>query len=170
MKHSTRFLTIFLFLIIGIQAKSQSKSEQIIIEKFSKYYNTSLSDSIFALFDDNMQQAMPLNKTNEFVTGLQQGLGMIMSSEFTKHANQVAVFKTSFEKGIFNINLAVDENDEICGLFIKPYIDTSIPIIERNKTALILPFYGEWFTFWGGETVEQNYHVAIEAQKGAFDL
>lgn len=39
-----------------------------------------------------------------------------------------------------------------------------------NKTALYLPFYGEWFVFWGGDTKELNAHHAVENQKFAFDF
>jgi murein DD-endopeptidase MepM/ murein hydrolase activator NlpD len=40
----------------------------------------------------------------------------------------------------------------------------------RNKTALGLPFKGEWFVFWGGDTVAQNYHVEAATQRFAFDI
>ena len=33
-----------------------------------------------------------------------------------------------------------------------------------------LPFDGEWFVFWGGDTEEQNYHVTTPSQTGAFDI
>jgi murein DD-endopeptidase MepM/ murein hydrolase activator NlpD len=33
-----------------------------------------------------------------------------------------------------------------------------------------LPFNEEWTVFWGGDTKEQNYHVAYKSQKNAFDM
>ena len=69
-----------------------------------------------------------------------------------------------------NINISVDHQNLINGFFIKPYVDDSHPTMERNKTSMMLPFEGEWFTFWGGDTPEENYHVDYPAQKGAFDF
>jgi hypothetical protein len=33
-----------------------------------------------------------------------------------------------------------------------------------------LPFHGEWFVFWGGETESQNYHMADVNQQFAYDF
>ncbi|MEP5341249.1 MAG: M23 family metallopeptidase [Algibacter sp.] len=40
----------------------------------------------------------------------------------------------------------------------------------QTKTALELPFNNEWWVFWGGRTVEQNYHAAYEVQRYATDI
>ncbi len=39
-----------------------------------------------------------------------------------------------------------------------------------TKTAFRLPFEGEWTVFWGGRTLEQNYHAANASQRFAMDL
>lgn len=40
----------------------------------------------------------------------------------------------------------------------------------RTKTALRLPFEGAWHVFWGGRTLDQNYHTAYPDQRFAYDL
>lgn len=40
----------------------------------------------------------------------------------------------------------------------------------RTKTPLRLPFTGDWTVFWGGRTIEQNYHAASGDQRFAYDL
>lgn len=40
----------------------------------------------------------------------------------------------------------------------------------ETKTALRLPFTGEWYVFWGGRTLEQNYHSAHPSQRFAYDI
>lgn len=45
-----------------------------------------------------------------------------------------------------------------------PYLD------YRTRAPLRLPFAGEWMVFWGGRTVEQNYHAAYATQRFALDL
>ena len=39
-----------------------------------------------------------------------------------------------------------------------------------TKAALRLPCRGEWFVFWGGRTLEQNYHAFTRDQRFALDL
>lgn len=39
-----------------------------------------------------------------------------------------------------------------------------------TKTALRLPFDGDWYVFWGGRTREQNYHVIARDQRFAYDI
>ncbi len=39
-----------------------------------------------------------------------------------------------------------------------------------NKLEFQLPFDGEWLTFWGGDTIEQNHHHDVISQSYAFDF
>ncbi|HUQ05608.1 MAG TPA: M23 family metallopeptidase [Kofleriaceae bacterium] len=38
------------------------------------------------------------------------------------------------------------------------------------KTQLRLPFDGQWWVFWGGDTATRNYHVVAPDQRHAYDL
>lgn len=40
----------------------------------------------------------------------------------------------------------------------------------ETKTALELPFDGEWWVFWGGRNVKENYHAAHKNQRFALDI
>lgn len=40
----------------------------------------------------------------------------------------------------------------------------------RTRTALGLPFSGEWLVFWGGRSVIQNRHALVSNQRFAYDL
>jgi len=40
----------------------------------------------------------------------------------------------------------------------------------RTKTDLRLPFTGRWQVFWGGRTIEQNYHARVVDQRFAYDF
>jgi murein DD-endopeptidase MepM/ murein hydrolase activator NlpD len=40
----------------------------------------------------------------------------------------------------------------------------------QTKTALHLPFSGEWYVYWGGRTVAQNKHVVVSDQRFAYDF
>jgi hypothetical protein len=40
----------------------------------------------------------------------------------------------------------------------------------KTKTDLILPFEDEWFVYWGGRTITENYHAAYSDQRFAYDF
>ncbi|WP_296383856.1 M23 family metallopeptidase [Winogradskyella sp.] len=40
----------------------------------------------------------------------------------------------------------------------------------ETQTELELPFNEEWWVFWGGRTVSQNYHAAYKVQRFALDI
>jgi len=40
----------------------------------------------------------------------------------------------------------------------------------ETQTALELPFNDEWFVFWGGRSVSENYHAAFREQRFALDI
>ena len=54
-----------------------------------------------------------------------------------------------------------------------PVIETE-PITDienyQTKTELRLPFNGEWYVYWGGRTIEDNYHRSARDQKYAYDF
>jgi murein DD-endopeptidase MepM/ murein hydrolase activator NlpD len=68
------------------------------------------------------------------------------------------------------VSIVLDENQVIAGLWILPI--TTYPESDQiyTKTEYILPFKGEWFTFWGGTNEVVNYHYVTEAQRYAFDF
>jgi len=55
-------------------------------------------------------------------------------------------------------------------------VQTEVPpapsrfLAYETKATLRLPFNGEWFVFWGGETVPLNYHAAFPDQRFATDF
>lgn len=76
---------------------------------------------------------------------------------------------------LLDVTVATDEAGMIHGLGVRaPQQQTAAaasPFLEyQTRTALRLPFEGEWFVFWGGRTVQQNYHAAYPDQRFAYDL
>ncbi|MEO6818841.1 MAG: peptidoglycan DD-metalloendopeptidase family protein [Ginsengibacter sp.] len=125
---------------------------------------------MFNSFSTEMQKALPFDKTIDFLTGLKNQAGKITSREFVKYKNTYASYKTYFERGLFSLNISIDDSAKINGLFITPFRPDSLPKMIRNATKLRLPFKGEWTVIWGGDTKELNYHVESIAQKNAFDI
>jgi murein DD-endopeptidase MepM/ murein hydrolase activator NlpD len=65
-----------------------------------------------------------------------------------------------------------DGEKRIAGFFVRqaPAAAESRFLDYRTKASLRLPFEGEWFVYWGGRTIEQNYHAADRAQRFAIDF
>jgi murein DD-endopeptidase MepM/ murein hydrolase activator NlpD len=65
-----------------------------------------------------------------------------------------------------------DELGQVAGLMVKPkrQLAESRFLDYQTKSALRLPFKGTWTVFWGGRTLEQNYHAMTPDQRFAYDL
>lgn len=167
--------TLGVILLILIPFFSPGQNEKEISKKvsteFEEFYNSDKFQSIFDLFSTEMKSNLPIEKTIDFFKGLKDQAGKIKTREFTKYENGTyASYKTDFERALFSVNISLDKNGKINGLFVKPFKESNLPKLEKNKTDLILPFKGEWTVFWGGDTEDLNYHVVSEAQKNAFDI
>lgn len=167
-----RILTIFALTVLTNFAFGQTEKVlyKTVVDSFELNYNMDNFEAIFLSFSPEMQKALPIDKTKEFLTGLKQQAGKITKREFVKYEQTYASYKTNFERALFAVNISVDNNSKINGLYVKPFKESTFPKIDRNKTKLILPFKDEWTVIWGGDTKELNYHVESEAQKNAFDL
>jgi murein DD-endopeptidase MepM/ murein hydrolase activator NlpD len=160
-------------LLVGtysVFAQTEKEGSKTVANQFEQYYNVDSFAAIFNLFDAAMQQALPLNKTVEFLTGLKAQAGKITRRSFVRYEQSYASYKTNFERALFAVNISLDDHDKINGLFVKPFKESNIPKPSKNTTLLALPFKGEWTVIWGGDTKELNYHVENEAQKNAFDI
>jgi murein DD-endopeptidase MepM/ murein hydrolase activator NlpD len=170
MKHLFLML-VFTSVLNNIYAQTENDTYKEVAEKFESNYNTAKNDSIFAMFSPEMQAALPLNKTSDFLNGLRTQAGKITRRSFIKYENGTyARYKTNFERALFAVNISLDNNAKINGLFVKPYTEDNLPKLQRNISKLQLPFKGEWTVIWGGDTKELNYHIESVAQKNAFDI
>jgi murein DD-endopeptidase MepM/ murein hydrolase activator NlpD len=170
-----KFLFLIAFLTVSIPSFAQSEraSDKVLIDTLQTLYNQNSYESIFNLFTKDMKKALPLKETKEYFGGLKNQAGKMKNHEFQKYDEGYAVYKSRFDGGIFIIRIA-SADSKIAGLFIQldniPAEPDSIPVLERNVTALSLPFREEWTIFWGGDTKELNQHVGERPQKNAFDI
>lgn len=68
--------------------------------------------------------------------------------------------------------IAFDDSERIAGFFIRPQsvVAPSRFLDYETKAALRLPVDGEWFVYWGGRDIEDNYHAVDVGQRFALDL
>ena len=74
-------------------------------DSFEMNYNADKFDAIFSSFSTEMQNALPLDKTKEFLSGLKTQAGKITKRQFVKYEQTYALYKTNFESYNQVINL-----------------------------------------------------------------
>jgi len=161
-------ISLFFTLTVASQAEKDNYKKMSL--EFIKNYNSKSYDSIFSMFDAGMKKVLTKEKNTIFFSGINENYGAMQKMEFLDFENGAHVYKVTFDTGLRNILIYLNTENKIGGLLVKSHIPKNLPKIERNTTKMMLPFKEEWFVFWGGETVAQNYHVADENQKYAYDL
>jgi len=130
------------FLILIFSANfvfAQTKNYKESSEAFQRSFNANKYDEIFSSFSLEMKKALPMEKTNEFLTGLKSQLGNIASMEFIKYQQGTyGLYKTKFDKAIMEVNISVNDQNQINGFFIKPYENSTA---SENKTVSALSNY-----------------------------
>ncbi|MBL4888486.1 MAG: serine hydrolase [Candidatus Lindowbacteria bacterium] len=126
-------LLLILTLIVNISfAQTEKPENKIVAEKFVESYNNNDYEAIFSMFAEVMQNALPIDKTTEFLSGLKAQAGNITNREFVKYENgSFASYKTIFERAVFSLNISIDNNSKINGLLVKPFVE------ENNSENVI---------------------------------
>jgi len=138
---------------------------------FVQRYNMGDYGAIFDSFNIDMQKALPREQTLAFFTqNVNNLMGNIEEMQFARIDNGAHIYRADFERAVAEVVISLTPQQTINGFAIKPVNASDIPVLERNVTPMILPFNEEWFVFWGGTTVEQNYHVDYPDQQYAYDL
>jgi len=120
----TRILTILITLISigGFSQTEESNSHKKISTKFQTNYNKEDYSSIFEMFAQNMKDALPLEKTTNFLKGLKFQAGNIKERSFIEYnTKDYASYKTTFEKGTFKLHIHLNKSNEIDGLLVQPF-------------------------------------------------
>ena len=103
---------------------TERKDNKVVTEKFVRNYNDDDYNGIFSMFADVMKEALPLDKTTEFLKGLKFQAGNISEREFIKYENGTyASYKTTFERAVFVLNISIDDNSDINSFYVKPFVE-----------------------------------------------
>ena len=123
-------LLLLALLVVGrvfgdtIVVQTERKDNKVVTEKFVRNYNDDDYNGIFSMFADVMKEALPLDKTTEFLKGLKFQAGNISEREFIKYENGTyASYKTTFERAVFVLNISIDDNSDIIGFLVKPFVE-----------------------------------------------
>jgi hypothetical protein len=121
-------------------------------------------------FDQTMEDFFPIKKRKPFFENLAAQYGKIKRLEKPQLPQTGrAISVAHCEWGELDITIWLNDQNRITGLLFLPH-KADLPVHERNKTKLSLPFMGKWLVSWGGDTKELNQHHDARNQRFAFDF
>ncbi len=165
------FRIVLLLLCTHAHSQMEEGNYASAASEFMSFYNVADYDGIFNMFDVDMKRALPREQTKKFFDqNVNRPMGGIMKMEFNRLDKGAHIYRTSFEKAVAEVVISLNPQNQVNALLITPIRALDTPILERNTTRMALPFKEEWFVFWGGTTVEQNYHVSEISQQYAYDI
>ncbi len=167
-----RKVAFILLLLLAVQpVKAQSLEYMEVLNTFKVHFNNRDAKAAFGMMSDNLQKQIGIDNMRAIIHTFRDNLGPIQSFTFYEMEGAAEVYETQFEQGKQNISMLLNEKSKMIMLrFLPAEEEEVIAKMDRNKTKLALPFKGEWFTVWGGDTKAQNYHVISKTQKHAFDF
>lgn len=166
-----KYLFVVLFGFSILSASAQTEAAETALNNFKTHYNNGDPQAVHDLMSPAMKEQLPLNIIEQVVSTFQKQYGEMKGFTFVRVEGRTEIYLSNFEKGNVNTSITVNSEGLMDGLLFQPAEAPEVtPKFERNTTPLALPFKGEWFTVWGGDTKAQNYHVIQAGQRRAFDF
>jgi CubicO group peptidase (beta-lactamase class C family) len=114
---------------------SQNEKENELFRIFKENYNSANFENIFNSFSSEMQTALPIETTKQFLGGLKLQAGNIEDGTFLKYDDKkFAVFKTHFQNIVLSVNISLNDKNQINGFYIKPFIEETKSIVLNKLT------------------------------------
>lgn len=171
MKRSAFSFPLLLFVLNVHSQKKEPTNYHLYFQHLVNYYNLEKWDSISATASTDFNKSVTPKKLADFMSGIKKDFGKINTTRYKYFDDRnSAVYHVELDKTWFNFVIKLDSNGQLARLVVlNPNYNEDLPMVT-NKTKMVLPFGNEWYVFWGGDTENDNYHVANRAQKNAFDL
>ncbi|HEX6369574.1 MAG TPA: M23 family metallopeptidase [Longimicrobium sp.] len=151
--------------------------------RYTQWLYAGQTDTLWALFSPEMRRVVP---SAEAMAGMRRQIDAQIGTETEVLSERVVepspgvtgyIRSARFSRVPMAIDITVvtDASGIIQGLGVRPQAapPTLAPtqfLDYQTKTPLRLPFDGDWYVFWGGRTLEQNYHAAHADQRFAYDI
>jgi fermentation-respiration switch protein FrsA (DUF1100 family) len=117
------FIAFVLLLAAQLKAQDQPANYAIVANKFKQFYNNNQPDSIFNMFSAEMKASLPLDKFKPTTIQLKSQLGALNKTDFLKYNQPLAVYKATFDKAVFLLNISLNNQNKIIGLLLSPYAE-----------------------------------------------
>jgi len=127
--------------------------------------------ALWRLYDAKMQADFPLEATTTLVQGVfaAKGVWHKATREPGARSSTHGAWLVLADRGTWRLEIELDGDGRVGGLLVTP-AGASPPPVARSDVPLGLPFRGEWFVTWGGDSVQVNHHVPVSDQRRAADL
>ncbi|WP_047414804.1 DUF3887 domain-containing protein [Cellulophaga sp. Hel_I_12] len=167
-----KYVILNIFLMTSLFCFSQTKQKiyNEVASEFQSKFNGENYEGIHNMLNDVMKSIISRSEIIDFLNSVRSNFGTIKKMDFYGVNNSAYVYRSNFENGIVDISFSLNKNSEITCLFIPRNNIENSSVLKRNTTKMIFPFKEESFVYWGGETIEQNYHMADLSQQYALDI
>ena len=138
------------------------------LNNFGQHFTNEAFDTIYNATAKEFQEMLSYNEFQMICRKFNQGV-----QYFEKFLEKEWFGTTQVvwidEKKERAIQLAYDPDQVIIGFYLKPFVTYATD--ERwTSNQYRMPINEDWFVFWGGTNVFDNYHYAYEQQRYAYDL
>jgi pimeloyl-ACP methyl ester carboxylesterase len=132
------FFLITILFTVKLYAQAEPPKYVTAAAAFKKFYNSNRPDSIFKEFSPEMKTALPEDKFKATTAQLKDQLGSLLKTEFIKYEAPLAIYKATFQKGVFSLNISLNNKSQLTGLLLSAYEASVVqdPSISESPIAL----------------------------------
>jgi hypothetical protein len=109
--------------IAGLLFKPPLDKNTKVANRLVELVNAADYFGVESLFNEEMSQALPLEKATEFLKGLSAQAGKIQKLDEPEPSSEGMVFPAHCERGVLDMTLALDDQGKVAGLLFKPHVD-----------------------------------------------
>ena len=135
------YAALFFFYIFSANALAQDQPAnfRLAINRFKQFYNDNQPDSIFAMFSPEMKESLPLAQFKLTTGQLKTQLGNLTQADLLTFSKPLAVYKATFANAVFQLNLSLNNQDKIIGLFVRPYEQPAATALATDESLTESP-------------------------------
>ena len=144
------------------------------------YVGRAESGPVWTAFDEAMRAAMGDSmRFDAMLIGIHAEIGDLQEilQERVDRERTMWVYRARCKFAKIDVPLlmlmAFAPDGRVAGLQVQPDTPQEYPSTRmdyQTRTELDLPFRGEWYVFWGGRYLDDNYHAVSKSQRFAHDL
>ena len=137
--HPTRaFLPVLVAFAVVLCSAGEAQGQETnrytrVVSHLVELINAGDYAGIQTNFNHEMDAALPLDKSSAFFRGLTQHLGNIRQLGEPQPAGEAMVYPAKFEKGVFDMQIALDDRGLIAGLIFKPHATTKTEPVQVSQ-------------------------------------
>ena len=145
-------------------------------QQFWSWFATEDFQQLFSSSSPDVQKALSIDTWNIVSKQIKEQFGTegeLIEEKLTPYQGMTIYRRTSrWTNGNLLTNIVFTKEGVLTGFQIvpAPVVAESQFLDYQTKTLLTVPFIGEWYIFWGGRTIEKNYHAMSKKQRFALDI